>query len=101
MTVGGVNEVTAATGTDRVLGVVSKEYAFLMNDKAGDDTTHPAVAYLGRVPVRVVGPIIKHGPIAVHPDSYGIAIASATGSIGWALETNTDEAEKLVLCIIK
>jgi hypothetical protein len=103
MTVGGVNEVTAATNGDRILGVVSTEYAFLMNGEAGDDNTHPAVAYLGRVPVRVVGPINKHDPIAVDTNSYGVAKASATliDSFGWALETNTDSAEKLVLCIIK
>jgi hypothetical protein len=103
MTVGGVNEVTAATNGDRILGVVSTEYAFLMNGEAGNDNTHPAVAYLGRVPVRVIGPINKHDPIALDSDSYGVARASAMiiDSFGWALETNTDSAEKLVLCIIK
>ena len=103
MTVGGVNEVTAATNGDRILGVVSTEYAFLMNGEAGNDNTHPAVAYLGRVPVRVVGPINKHDPIALDSNSHGVAKASAIpiDSFGWALETNTDSAEKLVLCIIK
>jgi hypothetical protein len=34
-----------------------------MNEGAGDDVTHPFVAYLGRVPVKVVGPVKKFAPL--------------------------------------
>lgn len=100
MKVGGENEVTAASIGDKVLGVVSADYAYLMNSTAGPAETHPAVAYVGRVPVRVLGPINKHDVIV--PTFNGCARAAISGDgFGWALETNLDENEKLVLCIIK
>jgi len=100
MKVGGENEVTAASVGDRVLGVVSAEYAYLMNSEAGSDDTHPAIAYVGRVPVRIVGPINKHEQIV--PTLSGCARAArAEQGFGWALETNDSPEEKLVLCVIK
>ena len=100
MTVGGTNEVTAAQVGSKVLGVVSDQFAYLMNADAGPQETHPAIAYVGRLPVRVVGPISKHDMISVA--SNGTAQAASSGTtFGWALETNMDEAEKLVLCVIK
>lgn len=100
MTVGGVNEVTSASVGSKVLGVVSNAYAYLMNSTVGNDETHPPVAYVGRVPVRVTGPINKHDVIVATLDGCARA-GFATEGFGWALETNTDEGEKLVLCIIK
>jgi hypothetical protein len=99
MTVGGANEVTACDVSVLPIGVVSDQYAYLMNAEAGPDETHPAVGYLGRVPVRVIGPITKHQRIA--PAGNGLAIAADKNSFGWALETNTEAGEKLVLCVIK
>lgn len=99
MTVGGINEVTSASMGQRVLGVVSTEYAYLMNSAAGNPQTHPAIAYVGRVPVRVVGPINKHDMIV--PTLNGCARAGEGQSFGWALESNSDHEEKLVLCVIK
>jgi hypothetical protein len=99
MTVGGANEITGANTDDRVLGVVSNDWAYLMNGGAGPQETHPAVAYVGRVPVRVLGPISKHDQVS--PFANGVATASRQNSFGWALETNLDAGEKLVLCIVK
>jgi hypothetical protein len=58
---GGVNEITRAQSelSEQVFGVISTRPAFTMNDASGDDTTHPAVAMTGRVPVKVVGVIHK------------------------------------------
>jgi hypothetical protein len=58
---GGVNEITRAQSelSEQVFGVISTRPAFTMNDASGDDTTHPAVAMTGRVPVKVVGVIRK------------------------------------------
>jgi hypothetical protein len=99
MTVGGVNEITSANETDKVLGVVSDGWAYLMNGGAGPQETHPGVAYVGRVPVRVVGPINKHDEVS--PFANGVATSSKSNSFGWALETNNEPGEKLVLCIVK
>jgi hypothetical protein len=99
MTVGGVNEITASDSESRVLGVVSDAYAYLMNGEAGPQETHPAVAYVGRVPVRVIGPIKKHDIVSVAAN--GVAQASRSNGFGWAIESNDEPGEKLVLCIIK
>ena len=99
MTVGGDNEITAANAHDMVLGVVSGEWAYLMNGEAGTQETHPAVAYCGRVPVRVVGPVQKGE--RVHANEFGTARAGSIHSFGWAIETNEEPGEKLVMCIIK
>jgi hypothetical protein len=58
---GGVNEITRADQelSERVFGVISTRPAFTMNDASGDDSTHPAVAMTGRVPVKVIGCIRK------------------------------------------
>ena len=101
--VGGEHEITVATemyDAHSVLGVISESYAFLMNAEAGDDVSHPAVALIGRVRVRVVEPIEKGDRITTAGN--GIAKkAINTSGFGVALETNLSEEEKLVLCVIK
>ena len=100
--VGGSEEITSVeqTDEDNVLGVVSNTYAYLLNATAGNDETHPPIALLGRVVVRVVGPIRKGDLITSY--GGGCAIVSENGrGFGWALEDSSDEHEKLVLCVIK
>lgn len=100
--VGGINEVTKTTASDlnNVLGVVSENYAFLMNAEAGPSSTHPAIALIGRVPVRVIGPINKGDKITVTDNGCAIKSLDDFG-FGWAIESNLAEEEKLVECIIK
>ena len=59
--IGGPNEVTAVQVdlSDDVFGVVSNTAAYLMNNDAGDNDTHPAIALAGRVQVKVTGPVTK------------------------------------------
>jgi hypothetical protein len=99
MTVGGENEITVCQVNQTAIGVVSDKYAYLMNSEAGPDETHPAVGYLGRVHVKVIGPITKHQRIA--PAGNGQATVADKNSFGWALESNNEVGEKLVLCLIK
>ena len=58
---GGDKEVTAvkADASNEVFGVVSDSYAYLMNEGAGDSSTHPAIALIGRVKVKVAGQVKK------------------------------------------
>ena len=58
---GGEKEVTAVKedNSSEVFGVVSDSYAYLMNEGAGDSATHPAIALIGRVKVKVVGQVRK------------------------------------------
>lgn len=67
LSIGGENEVCNATLESDVFGVVSTAPAYLMNSDAGSDDTHPAVALIGRVPVRVIGPCSKGDKLVVGP----------------------------------
>lgn len=59
VTLGGEKEIRLAVDHDFVLGIISKNPAFRMNDGAGSDDTHPFVAYAGRVPAKVVTSVNK------------------------------------------
>jgi hypothetical protein len=56
---GGSNEITISSSRadTAVAGIISNGYAHLLNANAGDDSTHPALALIGRVPCLVIGPI--------------------------------------------
>jgi hypothetical protein len=89
---GGEREITAVREelSDRVFGVVSKTAAFLMNGAAGGDTTHPAVAVGGRVPVKVIGTVRKGDRLVSAGHGYARAArideARAFNTIGRALK---------------
>jgi hypothetical protein len=101
--VGGANEITQVTSTldiNDVLGVVSDTAAYLMNATAGDDNTHPPIALVGRVKVRIIGAISKGDKIVPSTNGTATAASGNTG-FGWALESSNDVNEKLILCVIK
>jgi hypothetical protein len=79
----------------RVLGVVSTNPAFLMNDEADGQ----AIALRGRVPVKVVGPIRKGQPLICNQDGKGI-YGDTCNSFAIALESNPEAGVKLVECVI-
>ena len=79
----------------RVLGVISTNPAFLMNDEADGQ----AIALRGRVPVKVVGPIRKGQPLICNQDGKGM-YGDTSNSFAIALETNEDVNVKLVECVI-
>jgi hypothetical protein len=79
----------------RVLGVVSTNPAFIMNDEADGQ----AIALRGRVPVKVIGPIRKGQPLICNQDGKGM-YGDTSNSFAIALETNEDAGVKLVECVI-
>lgn len=81
-------------GGQLALGVISEKPAFLMNK----DAEGQAIALKGRVPVRVIGPVLKGQTIMASAD--GRAIYGQLNPVGIALETNTEFSEKLVECVI-
>lgn len=97
VTVGGEAEVTLAqSDSTYIAGVISTQPAYLMNK----DLDGPAVALVGRVPVRVVGSVNKGQ--AVFATDNGLASTNGQGPIvGIALETNSDLGEKSVECMLK
>jgi hypothetical protein len=104
---GGAKEITAAVQelSEEVFGVISTRAAYLMNSDAGSDTTHPAVAVNGRVPVRVTG-TVKKGDRLVSAGA-GLARAAdrteitAFNVIGRSLEDKTTQDEGVVEAIVK
>lgn len=76
---GGTNEITRVTDelSENVFGVISTRAAYLMNSLAGSDTTHPAVAMTGRVPVNTVG-LVRKGDRLVSAGN-GVARAAQVG----------------------
>jgi hypothetical protein len=95
--IGGTAEITAVQSelSNDVFGVVSNTAAYLMNDGAGDDETHPAIALVGRVKVKVTG-VVNKGDRLVSAGK-GTARAAKTGeatsfnTIGRALANKTTD----------
>jgi hypothetical protein len=92
----GEAEGTASyTSGQRVLGVVSTNPAFIMNDELDGQ----AIALRGRVPVKVIGPIRKGQALICNQDGKGI-YGDTNNSFAIALETNEETSVKLVECVI-
>lgn len=98
MAVGGEKEITACAMDGIAAGVVSEKPAYLMNAELENGT---AIAFVGRVPVRIVGKVNKGE--RVYADSNGCASTRYNGAslVGIALESNANEEEKLVECMLK
>ena len=95
MAIGGDAETTAffdgGPFGGNVFGVISGNPGFLMNK----DAEGQAIAFVGRVPVKVEGPVEKGQK--VYAKDLGMATATKKGQlVGFALESNPDESMKLV-----
>jgi hypothetical protein len=105
---GGAAEVTAVTeeASEAVFGVVSGKAAYLMNAGAGSSETHPAIAMTGRVPVRVIGTVLK-GQRLISSNVPGVARAAIEGEatgfnvIGRALKNKYTKDEGTVMAVVK
>jgi len=89
---GGTKEIRAVRYelSEDVFGVISNTAAYLMNAKAGDDQTHPAVAMSGRVKVKVKGRVNKGQRLVSAGEGFARAAkdgeATAFNTIGRSLE---------------
>ena len=104
---GGTAEITAVAEdlSEDVFGVISTRAAYLMNDGAGSNETHPPVAVSGRVPVRVVGKIKKGDRLVSAGNGFARA-ASKTEMTPWnvigrSLQDKYDDSEGTVEAIVK
>jgi hypothetical protein len=103
---GGTAEITCSNVelSDSVFGVISTRAAYLMNDGAGSDATHPPVAMTGRVPVKVIGRVAKGDRLV--SAGRGLARAALPGeatafnTIGRALVAKENENEGTVEAIV-
>ena len=105
--IGGLNEITKVTDelSEKVFGVISTRAAYLMNSLAGPDTTHPAVAMTGRVPVNTIG-LVHKGDRLVSAGN-GLARAAQAGEatafnvIGRSLTEKLTTEQGIVEAIVK
>lgn len=97
--IAGANETAECTASYMIsqpaVGVVSDKPAYTMNSESSGQ----AIALVGRVPVRVIGPVLKGQQIMAGLD--GKAIVGTINPIGQALETNGYYGEVIVECLIK
>ena len=107
--IGGTEEITTATGekNKNVFGVISSQPAFMMNASAGNNDSHPFVAMVGRVPVRVVG-MANKGDRLVLSSTAGVARVLAANEtadcnqvIGRVLQSKIDNAEHTIECVVQ
>ena len=99
---GGEAEVTACRmDTDvRVAGIVSVNPGLKLNSTAGNSETHPYIALKGRVPCKVIGPVVK-GDLLVTSDTPGYArsvmgVDMGHAVLGKSLVTDLSGGEKLI-----
>lgn len=93
----GVAEATACYEVgQRVMGVISTNPAFTMNDEIDGQ----AIGLTGRLPVKVVGPIRKGQTLISNQDGKAM-VGDGPNVFGQALETNLEHGVKLVECFIK
>ena len=79
------------------IGVVSTDPAVMMNSEADGQY----IGLKGRLPVKIVGEVNKGDKVYVN--NAGCASTEINGGslVGIALESNSDEGEKLVECVLK
>lgn len=96
--IGGEKEVTAAQPGYRAIGAVSENPAYMMNAELEGGTY---IALKGRVPVKVVGPIIKGQRLVAGVNGTAQnAISNSSDYFAIALESNNEPGIKLVECLI-
>jgi hypothetical protein len=96
--VGGEKEVTAAQVGFRALGAVSANPAYMMNSALEGGTY---IALKGRVPVKVIGSVIKGQRLVAGQDGTAQAAMGNTSDVfAIALETSNDVSVKLIECVI-
>jgi len=105
---GGEKEVTTTytLADTRVAGVVSTNPAYLMNAEAGDDSTYPAVALRGKIPVKVSG-AVKKGDVLVSSFIPGYAEVAvnqfnvpAAAILGKSLENKEDTGTGIITMVV-
>ena len=91
----GSAEMTACDENAQPLGVISENPAFLMNK----DADGQSIALVGRVPVKVKGAVKKGDRVYASED--GTASIDGENLVGFALQSNEDEAIKNIEVMLK
>jgi hypothetical protein len=95
--IGGAKEVTACAVGDRAIGVVSANPAYMMNSGLEGGTY---IALKGRVPCKVIGPIMKGQRLVAGSNGAAQFAHTATDVFAIALESSDDVAEKTIEVLV-
>ena len=97
--IGGEKEVTATTGfEDFAIGVVSTNPAFMMNKDLEGGTY---IALKGRVPVKVIGAVVKGQRLIAAQNGCAVATGPHSNNVfAIALESNSDTSEKIIEALV-
>jgi len=93
----GYDITIAETNSEHIVGVISANPGFTMNNSS----LGLAVGLVGRVPIRIIGPVKKRDFIVCNGAGVGIVAPKHLFSMAIALETNDSPDEKLVECLLK
>lgn len=101
---GGEKEITIAK--EKANGVVTSNPGIVLNQKDSEKMDFPTgIALVGKVPVKVRGPVKKFDNIILSKTDPGVGVVYNFSLpyeiIGKALEDNPNANEKLVLCAVK
>lgn len=88
----------APKGSPFIFGVISTDPGLILNTK--DKEKGVLVALTGQVPTRVIGPIYKGDPVSMSASKDGVASYGTHLLIGFAMETNLNPSDKLVMVAI-
>ncbi len=91
------HEVEAVSIGKIAIGVVSTDPALMMNSEAEGQY----IGLKGRLPVRITGAVKKGDAVYVHNNGCASTAVNGGSLVGVALESNSDEGEKLVECVLK
>lgn len=103
---GGSAEITAVRDelSDIVFGVISESAGMVMNGDAGSQKTHPIIAMTGRVPVKVLGKVVKGDRLVSAGNGYARAAKSGEVTpfnvVGRSLENKLNDDEGQVLAAV-
>jgi len=97
VSVGGSAEITASKKGDLPIGVISENPAFRMNQTLVGGVY---VALKGRVPVKVLGSVIKGQRLIASDFGHAQVAGDRIDTFAIALETNATPTVKLVECVI-
>lgn len=98
VTVGGEAEVTACKMGDRAIGVVSENPAFMMNK---DLEGGIYIALKGRVPCKVIGPVVKGQKLVAGPDGYAqVSLDNSSNVFAISLTSDSTGDKKIIEAII-
>lgn len=96
--IGGEKEITASTLNDVAIGVISTSPGYMMNNSLEGGVY---VALKGRVPVYVIGPVIKGQKLVPSDQGYAVAVNNMPYNyFAVALENNTSDGVKLIEAVI-